>query len=142
MIEKSEKSGEETVQLLREILKWIKFDGMQRVKNTLIDVLQKDVEKVIYEFSDGRSSIDIAKLAGVSHQTVVNYWKKWSRLGLVEAERARGGTRYKRVFSLEDFGIEVPQLEEVKPEKKETQTQIEVTTEEKADKEEKMGEKK
>jgi len=109
MDEKSEKSGEETVELLREILKWIKFDGIQRVKSTLTDVLQKDVEKIIYESSDGRSSIDVSKLAGISHQTVVNYWKKWSRLGLVEAERAKGGTRYKRVFSLEDFGIEVPQ---------------------------------
>jgi len=108
MDEKSEKTGAETVELLREILKWTKFDGMQRVKSTLMDVLQKDVEKIVYEFSDGRSSIEVAKLAGVSHQTVVNYWKKWSRLGLVEAERAKGGTRYKRVFSLEDFGIEVP----------------------------------
>jgi len=109
MDEKSEKSNGEIIELLGEILKWIKFDGMQRVKNTLMDVLQKDVERIVYEFSDGRSSMDVAKLAGVSHQTVVNYWKKWSRLGLVEAERAKGGTRYKRVFSLEDFGIEVPQ---------------------------------
>jgi len=109
MDEKSENGGQETVELLREILKWIKFDGMQRVKGTLTDVLQKDVEKIIYEFSDGKSSIEIARIAGVSHQTVVNYWKRWSRIGIVEGERTRGGIRYRRVFSLEDFGIEVPQ---------------------------------
>ena len=109
---KSEKAKSEEIKLLREILKWIKFDGMQRVKGLLIDVLRKDIEKIIYQFSDGRSSGDIGKLAGVSHQTVVNYWKKWSRIGLVEAKRARGGTRYSRVFSLEDLGIEVPQPKE------------------------------
>lgn len=113
MGDKLEDSGKRTEELLREILKWIKFDGMQKVKNTLIDVLQKDVEKTIYEASDGKSSIDIAKVAGVSHQTVVNYWKKWARIGLVEAERAQGGTRYRRVFSLEDFGIEVLKKEPV-----------------------------
>jgi predicted transcriptional regulator len=122
MDEKSEKSGQETVELLRQILKWIKFDGMQRVKGTLTDVLQKDVEKIIYEFSDGKSSIEIARIAGVSHQTVVNYWKRWSRIGIVEAERARGGSRYRRVFSLEDFGIEVPQPKENKKAQESTES--------------------
>lgn len=109
MGERSEKIKSEQIELLQEILKWIKFEGMQRVKSVLTDVLQKDSEKIIYQFSDGRSSGDVAKLAGVSHQTVVNYWKKWSTMGIVEAEPVRGGTRYGRIFSLEDFGIEVPQ---------------------------------
>ena len=112
MTENSERTKSEETELLREILKWIKFEGMQRVKGVLTDVLQKDTEKIIYQFSNGQSSGDIAKLAGVSHQTVVNYWKRWSTLGIVEAERARGGTRYRRIFSLEDFGIEVPQPRE------------------------------
>jgi len=116
MAENSEKERTEEKELLREILKWIKFEGMQRVKGVLTDVLQKDIERIIYQFSDGRGSSDIAKLAGVSHQTVVNYWKRWSTLGIVEAERARGGTRYRRVFSLEDFGIEVPRPREERQE--------------------------
>lgn len=122
------KENNEKTELLREILKWIKFEGMQRVKGLLADVLQKDIEKIVYQFSDGRSSGDVGKLAGVSHQTVVNYWKRWSTLGIVEAERARGGTRYRRIFSLENFGIEVPQPKEEKgneqvvPSKETTQT--------------------
>jgi len=50
-----------------------------------------------------------------SHTTVLDYWKKWMTLGIVEPIRVRGGTRYKRSFSLLDFGIEVPKtkVEEV-----------------------------
>jgi len=100
--------SEEAVKLLQEILKWTRFEGLQRVKTLLASLLEKDVDKIVYQNSDGRPSVEIAKLAGVSHQTVVNYWKKWAKLGIVEPFSARGGTRYRRVFSLEDFGIDLP----------------------------------
>lgn len=102
---------ERIVDLLKEILKWTRFQGMLRVKDVLLDTLKKDEEKIAYESSDGRrGSREVAKLAGVSHQTVVNYWKKWATLGIVEPIKAPGGIRYKRSFSLSDFGIEVPKI--------------------------------
>ena len=76
----------------------------------LTDTLKKDEEKVAYESSEGRGSKEVAKLAGISHQTVVNYWKKWATLGIVEPLKVRGGLRYRRSFSLSDFGIEVPKM--------------------------------
>lgn len=100
---------EDIVKVLQEILKWIRFEGLQRVKSLLAGLLEKDIDKIIYQSSDGRPSVEIAKLAGVSHQTVVNYWKKWVKLGIVEPIGVRGGTRYKRIFSLEDLGIDVSQ---------------------------------
>ncbi|RLG50242.1 MAG: hypothetical protein DRO00_08995 [Thermoproteota archaeon] len=97
------------IELLEEILKWTRFQGMQRVKEVLLDVLKTDKEKIAYHYSDGRGSVEVARLAGFkSHTPILENWKKWARLGLMEPIRVRGGTRYKRAFSLPDFGIEVP----------------------------------
>ena len=98
------------IQLLEEILKWTSFEARQNVRNTFIELLKTDAEKLIYQNSDGRTSREVAQAAGTSHGTVVNYWRKWSGHAIVEEVRSRGGTRYKRVFSLTDFGIEVPQV--------------------------------
>lgn len=104
---------ERIVNLLKEILKWTRFQGVLRVKDVLLDTLKSDEEKIVYESSDGRGTKEVAKLAGISHQTVVNYWKKWATLGIVEPIKVRGGIRYKRSFSLSDFGIEVPKIKTV-----------------------------
>jgi DNA-binding CsgD family transcriptional regulator len=96
------------IQLLEEILKWTRLEGVQRAKTTLTELLKTHAEKLVYEYSDGRTSRQIADIVGVSHATVTNYWKKWARYGIVKEVGARGGTRYQRVFSLSDFGIEVP----------------------------------
>jgi hypothetical protein len=50
--------------------------------------------------------------------TVVNYWKKWAILGIaIPSENYQG--RYKRICSLEELGIDVPE-----PEKATTQGEI------------------
>jgi hypothetical protein len=98
---------------LEELLKWTRFEGMLKIKEVLLDVLRTDGEKLAYHYSDGRSSREVAKLAGLSHTTIVDYWKKWATLGLMESINVRGGTRYKRVFSLSDFGIEISRVKAV-----------------------------
>lgn len=103
-------SNEQT-EILREILKWIKFTGAKEVKNVLMVTLDTEQKRLVYDLSDGnRGSMDIAKLAGTSDSTVRRYWASWARQGIVESMRVRGGERYKKSFELEDFGIEVPQL--------------------------------
>ena len=101
--------------ILLEILRWSRLQGMQQLKAVSSETFQRDVEKIIYHNSDGRDSREIANLAGVSHGTVVNYWKKWASLGLVEPIRVRGGERYRRVFSLPEFGIELQKNKVVEP---------------------------
>lgn len=101
----------EQLRVLREILKWIRFTGMKEVKGALIAALDTDQKKIIYQLSDGeKSSRDISKATGVSDRTVRNYWKIWSRIGIVEAIKAGTRDRYERSFDLEDLGIEVPRL--------------------------------
>jgi hypothetical protein len=100
-------SDERMVELLEELTKWARFQGAQLAKKVLRDILSKDAEKVVYQYSDGKGSAEIAALAGVSDFTVRSYWKKWNTEGLVIPSQKFKG-RYERIFSLEDFGIEVP----------------------------------
>lgn len=116
-------SNEESEQtrLLREILKWIKFAGMKEVKNTLVSILDTEQKRLVYHLSDGtRGTVKIAKLAGIgSNRTVFDMWQTWLKLGLGENIPVRGGSRLRRSFDLEDFGIEVPRIKSV--EKKQAQ---------------------
>lgn len=122
---------EQTI-LLREILKWIKFAGMKEVKSTLVSVLDTEQKRLIYHLSDGtRGIVEIAKLAGVgSTSTVFDMWQAWLKFGLGESIPVKGGSRFKRSFDLEDFGIQVPR---VKGPEKEEKKGAESTTPEKTE---------
>lgn len=99
------------IELLEEILRWTRFQGWRNVKDVLTDVLTDDLSKLIYHYSDGRSSRQIAQKVSVSHVTVVRYWRKWAKVGIVEPIKVGSGIRYRKMFNLEDFGIEVPEIE-------------------------------
>ena len=100
----------EQIRVLKEILKWIKFAGTREVKNVLLAILDTEQKRLIYHLSDGeRGSLEIAKAAGTSDTTVRRQWASWSRQGIVEPLKVRGGERYRKSFELEDLGIEVPQ---------------------------------
>ncbi|MDP1694485.1 MAG: hypothetical protein Q8L34_03010 [Candidatus Woesearchaeota archaeon] len=100
------------IELLEELAKWKRFEGAQLAKKILRELLSKDPEKIVYQYSDGRGSRDIATVAGVSDFSVRSYWKKWNSEGLViPSKKFRG--RYERIFSLEDFGIEIPALKKL-----------------------------
>jgi hypothetical protein len=106
----AEEKTDRIIELLEEILKWVRLEGAQRALDTLKELLKTDTEKLVYENSDGHTSREIAGVVGTSHATVINYWKKWLRFGIVKEKSSRGGTRFVKVFSLADFGIEVPRL--------------------------------
>lgn len=93
--------------LLKEILKWTKFEGMQKIKQVLENTLDSDPKKLVYESSNGLSSPEVAKIAGVDDSTVRDYWKDWAILGIAEIH-PNFKKRYRRIFSLEEVGIEVP----------------------------------
>lgn len=95
------------LEILEELVKWKRFEGSQLAKKTLRELFSKDIEKLIYHHSDGKTTKDIAALAGISDFSVRSYWKKWNIEGLMIPSQKHKG-RYERVFSLEDFGIEIP----------------------------------
>ena len=101
---------DKVIELLEEILKWTRFQGVQNVKAVLLDALKSDKEKVAYQFSDGRSSAEVAKPCGVSSMTITNYWRRWFTLGIAQPSKNYKG-RFERAFSLEDLGIEIPSIQ-------------------------------
>jgi hypothetical protein len=104
------------IKLLKEILKWTKFAGMQGVKDALISTLNTDEKKLVYQLSDGTSTnAQINKLTGVSAGSISSYWKKWSKLGLGEKTSVMGGDRFVRSFDLEDFEISFPKIKSEQP---------------------------
>lgn len=100
---------------LREMKIWLKISGLPALRRMLSENLRDDVDKLVYEFSDGdRSTREIAdkvKQIGkeISHATVANLWKRWAITGLVEPSEKYQG-RYKKAFSLESLGIETPKI--------------------------------
>lgn len=102
------------IDLLSEILKWTKFIGKQQLRTLLLNTLQDDVEKIIYELSDGKSLREIASISkangySVGKDTINNYWNKWAPLGIVEpSSRFKG--RYERIVSLKEVGIDFPPI--------------------------------
>ena len=85
---------------------------MKEVKNVLITALVDDKKKLVYYYSDGnKGTRDFKNIAGIkSTATIAGYWKDWYRLGLVEMINVKGGERARKLFNLEDFGIQIPNL--------------------------------
>jgi len=95
---------------LREMVKWMRFTGMKEVKSVLTSALDTDQKMFIYHLSDGsKGSVEIAQQGGVSDFTVRNYWRQWSKLGIVEAMKVGRGDRFRKTFDLEDFGMVIPE---------------------------------
>jgi len=101
----------ELKEILKEILKWTKFEGMQKVKQILETELDTDLRKMVYELSDGLSSPEIAQIAKIDPSTIRDYWKDWAVLGIVEIH-PEYKKRYRRLFSLKEVGIKVPPIKE------------------------------
>lgn len=101
---------DKVIELLEEILRWTRLQGIQNAKAVLEDTLANDILKVAYQLSDGRSSSVVGKACGVTGMTVTNYWRRWFTLGIVQPSPKYKG-RFERAFSLEDLGIEIPPIE-------------------------------
>lgn len=108
---------------LDELIFWTRFSALRTFRALLMDNLRTDVDKLVYELSDGeRSTREITAMISrggrsISHVTVTNLWQRWSVLNLVMPAERRG--RYRRVVSLESIGIEMPSLEQVTEERRE-----------------------
>lgn len=109
----------DAVQILREILRWSRFENFPKLRKILLDTLKTDQEKLVYELTDGeKSRYDIAEETGISDSTVRSWWERWYNLGILEPSGKRKG-RPQKIVALEDMGIEVPKIPPKKPEVKE-----------------------
>jgi len=118
MVNKTEDlNSQKSVEILKELLKWVKITSLPQVKKMLLELLPSDDKKIAYQYSDGRGSQEVSELAGVGQGTVSRWWTSWINSCIAEAIPVKGGERAKRSFSLEDLGIEVPVPKNIKKEK-------------------------
>lgn len=102
------------VELLEEIVKWVRVMGLGQVKTTLPVALNTEKKALVYHLSDGKnSSVNIASLTGINQPRVTEFWKEWTSLGLGEQIPAKGGSRFKKSFDLKMFDIPVPDTKNV-----------------------------
>lgn len=101
----------ETVQLLKEILKWEKLRGIEHLKRKVKEENLFTDEKhiVVYYHTDGiKSSREIGKIVKVSYKTVLNLWKQWIAAGIAEPSEKYKGGQCRRIFELNELGLELP----------------------------------
>jgi len=101
-------SESETNRILNDLLKWTKVTSIPTVKALLESTLTTPEQKLAYQASTGRNVREVAEIAHASKSSVAVWWDRWTKLGLAEIKPAKGGNRAVRSFSLEDFGIDVP----------------------------------
>lgn len=108
---------EDTDDILRDIRRWVKIIGIQEAKSVMDSALSaedpddQEELRIIYHLSDGdHATRDIAKHVSVGRQAVSNRQSSWSKMGLLEKEHSRAP--YEHVISLEEAGLEVPDIPE------------------------------
>jgi len=107
------------IELLEELVKWTKVTSIPHVKKLLLEILPSPEEKIAYQLSDGKTSRDVAKQVNTGNATIARWWNKWMKAGIAEPISVKGGgKRARRLFSLDDFGIEVPKIAKASPETK------------------------
>jgi hypothetical protein len=99
--------------LLKEILKWMRFSGSNQVREILRSVLDNEKKKLAYFLSDGKNTTRvIAQIIGINQKQISEYWREWLIMGLGEALPTSGGNRFQHSFDLKMFGMTVPELKQ------------------------------
>ena len=102
---------EDSNQILKEILKWQKIQGIEILKRRVKEnnLFSDNKHILAYHHSDGnKSSRDVGKVASISHGTVQNLWKAWIDSGIAEPSEKYKGGQCRRLFELSDLGLELP----------------------------------
>jgi hypothetical protein len=87
---------------------YVKLANYDGIKNRLMQILNSDDKKCVFEVTDGKNSTrEIEAMTGVNKDVVSNWWNQWQKEGIVEESEERRGRR-RKVLSLSDFGIDIP----------------------------------
>jgi len=93
---------------LQEILKWTRFANISKLKEILVNELDTDEKKLAYENSDGENTVkELVTLSGAPYGTIVTWWPRWYRMGIMAESQTRKG-RMKKIIALSDIGISFP----------------------------------
>lgn len=109
LLEQMLREQREMLEEQKRINRLLRFIAHRQARELIESQLEKSIERRVYELSDGiRSSREIEKLVDkeVTQRTVVTWWQKWRRLGLVEQSPNYSG-RMQKVMPLEELGLTI-----------------------------------
>ena len=106
-------TNEDLVKIMKDMLKWLKFFGFEKLKKILDENFNEEYEYLLYEQSDGlKTTRELAENLPISRETKTSYWDKWTELGIMEKIPVKGGgTRGKKIFTLSELGIDISKFE-------------------------------
>lgn len=106
-------TSEDTVEVLKDIRRWIKLIGLKEIREDVQEAVTHDDDekeednKIIFHLTDGeRSTKDIEKYVSVTYNTVSERQQEWAKAGLME--KSAENQPYKKLVTLEEAGLEVP----------------------------------
>lgn len=104
------------VELLEEILRWLKFMGRQQARDVVREALTFDDEdrqaaaRIVYQLTNGQNTTkDIEKHIQYSYKWVSDRHQEWAKMGIVEKERPQAP--YDHILSLDELGIDYPEIQ-------------------------------
>ena len=78
----------------------------EKIRQVLGEALDTNEKRQVYELTDGtRSRREIARITGISNDTIQEWWDRWVLTGLLRKDPITG--RPHRVFCLQELGIKV-----------------------------------
>jgi len=104
-------------ELLEEMLKWLKFLGVQEAQDVVLEALSFDDEekeraaRITYQLTNGENSTkDIERYIAFSYRWVSSRHQEWATLGIVEKDGPQAP--YEHILTLDELGIDYPEIPE------------------------------
>lgn len=117
MTQESDVEGSRVVELLEELVVWTKA-GLYNSVRALVQEEFGDArpeQRLAYQLCDSQIQSEIVRIckeavgkdATISQPSVSDWMSRWDRLGLI----TRQGRTVVRHFSIDDFGLDVPEVD-------------------------------
>lgn len=120
--EPTDRMSDRQIELLEEAVKWLRLMGIQEARDVVNEALSYDdsekeeAAKIAYQLSNGENTTsDIAEYIPFSYRWVSYRQTEWKKIGILDKSGPQ--EPYEHILSLDDLGIESPEIPE--PEQKE-----------------------
>ena len=91
--------------LLGQAVAWLQILAGPTVRSWLEPMLTTTEERKVYQASTGGAMQEVGQAAGVTHQTVSNYWNRWKAASPAIVEKTQVKGRYQRLYDLSEINM-------------------------------------
>lgn len=91
--------------LLGQAVGWLQILAGPTVRSWLEPMLTTTEERKVYQASTGGGMQGVGQVAGVSRQTVSNYWQRWKVASPAIIQQTQVKGRYQRLYDLYELNM-------------------------------------